>query len=82
MTTIFRASIYYRPDKPLGVGRNEHERYKCIVGGWRGEIISCSDETLRDRMIYTGVCASRQEARLELVDHLKAAGLHGLLTTR
>jgi hypothetical protein len=76
MTTIYTASIYYRPEKPFGVGRTAKERHSRIVGGWRGEVIGGLDD---GRSVYTGVHADRDAVKRELVDHLKRLGLSGTL---
>ena len=47
-----------------------------IVEGYRAEVI---DDLSDGLMIYTGVCATRQEAIAELIGHLKDRGLSGIL---
>jgi hypothetical protein len=74
--TTFTASLFYRPEKPFGVGKSFHQRHQRIVGGWRAEIISGLPEGLS---IYTGVCTSREDTKTELVNALKAKGFTGTL---
>lgn len=71
--TTFTASIFFRSEKPYGVNPNPHNR---IVGGWRGEVIGGLEQGLT---IYTGVCATREAVKSELIAHLKAQGLSGTL---
>lgn len=75
MNTI-TASIFYRAEKPFGIGRTAQERSSRIVGGWRGEVIGGLEDGLS---IYTGVCHDREAVKRELVEHLKAHGLSGRL---
>lgn len=74
--TIYTASIFYRPEKPFGVGRTAKERHSRIVGGWRGEVIGGLED---GRAIYTGVHADREAVKQELIGHLKRLGLTGKL---
>lgn len=71
------ASVYYRAEKPYGVGRNAHERHMRIEPGWRAQVI---DGLERGHSIYTGVNPSREAAIAELVSALQAAGLSGRLS--
>jgi hypothetical protein len=74
--TPYTASVFYVPEKPYGVGHNAHERACRIVGGWRGEIISGLADGVA---VYTGVCRDKDAVKRELIDHLKALGLSGVL---
>jgi hypothetical protein len=74
--TIYTASIFYRPEKPFGVGRTARERHNRIVGGYRGEIIGGLEG---GRTVYTGVHADREAVKRELIEHLKRLGLTGKL---
>ncbi len=76
MSNLFQATVNYRAEKPHGVGRTAHERHSHIVPGWRGEII---DGLPEGRFVYTGVCATRDECKVELTSHLKCLGYHGIL---
>ncbi len=73
---IYQALIHYRDEKPYGVGATAHERHTHIVPGYRGEIVSGLDD---GRMVYTGVCDTRDEVKAELISHLKRLGLTGAL---
>lgn len=73
---IYQASIWYRAEKPYGVGRNAHERHSYIVPGYRGEVISSLEDGCA---VYTGICQTREEVKAELVSHLKRLGLSGSL---
>jgi hypothetical protein len=76
MTVVYQASIWYRAEKPYGIGRTANERHSYIVPGYRGEIISGLPD---GRAVYTGVCSTRDEVKAELVEHLKRLGYHGSL---
>ena len=75
-TQTFTASIFYRAEKPYGVGKTAHERHSRIEPGFRAEVINGLPEKLH---IYTGVCSTREECKRELVDQLKKQGLSGTL---
>lgn len=69
MEKTFHASIWFRPEKPLGAGRR-------IAEGWCATIIS----GLRgNEELYTGACATKEDAIAELVSQLKQAGYSGKL---
>jgi len=74
--TTFTATIYYRAEKPYGVGRTAYERHTRIEPGWRGEIIGGLDDGIN---VYTGVCEDRETVKRELISHLKRLGLTGTL---
>ena len=73
---IYEASIYFRPEKPYGIGNSARERASRIVPGFRGEVISGLNDGL---FVYTGVCATKDECKAELISHLKRLGLTGKL---
>lgn len=77
MAKTFYASIWFRKEKPYGVGKTSHERHSYIVEGYRGEIIGGLPA---GRMVYTGSCDTRDEVKTELVQHLKRLGYSGTLS--
>jgi hypothetical protein len=72
--TRLTARIYYRAEKPYGVGRTAHERHTRIEPGFRAEVVDGLDDRTH---VYTGVCATRDEARAELIGHVQRLGLTG-----
>lgn len=76
MTKTFHASIWFRKEKPYGVGKTAYQRHQHIVEGWRASVVT----GLRgNEEIYTGACATREDAIAELISHLKQAGYSGVL---
>ncbi len=72
----FHATVWFREEKPYGVGKSAYERHQRIEPGWRATVI----HGLRGREeIYTGVCDTREKAVAELISHLKNAGYSGVL---
>jgi len=53
---VFTASIFFRAEKPYGVGHSAHERHSRVVPGYRAEVIGGLPDNIN---IYTGVCKTR-----------------------
>jgi hypothetical protein len=73
---IYEAIITYRAEKSYGIGRTAREKHTRIVAGFRGEVISGLDKGLS---VYTGVCATMDDCKAELIEHMKRLGLSGRL---
>lgn len=69
---MIEANVYFRAEKPYGVGRTADERHKFIVGGYRAEVIS---ELPGDLRLYTGVHADADDAKRDLCEQ---AARHGV----
>lgn len=66
---IFVAQITYRQ-------ADRSNPWLPILPGFRGEIV---DGLSNGKMIYTGVCETREDCVAELITHLKDHGFHGKL---